>query len=473
MRLLPNLSSLTLNKRREEAVGTPFAPSTTPVNVTQVDWLQLFQTIQNSIENVEIVFLISTIPIPTSNKNLRLRFVANKYQNNATRFRVESEAEPSRPCIEFVVMPDATNLAGVKLDSLFYNLSDEGLATCQMQPKHRETRGAGSIAIEMIQAISVQMGQWMYLSDAAAPLSRSDGSDIPLWMRGASLTVTHSIARGAGYYQKRGFMPQNHVENVVLVYGEAAKVQPLAYFAGFYILQSVLLQWTELIFNTPINKLAEAIRTGFTPILQQIQARQSAAFPNIPKASQHPIFALFSQGNLKWHADYLEYDAVGADGLSPIEILKQIINEIADDTNNCPERVGAASYFDFSIRGLMRMATHENSIFQSTNNREATTFKNEVFDFANRAWKYVRGSEVYGTKLICPFMVHNGALGYMGVVESNIPGGVPVADFVTVDTNFAVQFEPVPQPQTPARPPQPPQFFVNDDPDAGGIEELE
>ena len=60
MKLLPNLSSLGVNnksKRREEAVGAPFVPSTTPVNVTQFDWVQLFEAI--STQDVEIEFTIS------------------------------------------------------------------------------------------------------------------------------------------------------------------------------------------------------------------------------------------------------------------------------------------------------------------------------------------------------------------------------------------------------------------------------
>ena len=477
MKLLPNLSSLGVNnksKRREEAVGAPFVPSTTPVNIAQVDWVQLFKVIQNSTENVEIAFIIATVPVPTTNKNLTLRFVVERYINGI-RFLVKSVDKVTNHCVEVVLIPNTNDPAGVTLESLFYGLSDALLATCEMQPKHSETRGAGSIAIEMIQAISVQMRQWTRLTDAAIPLSRSDGLEIPLWMRGRKLTETHSIARGAGYYQRRGFMPDALVNAVVFAYKEASKVQPLAYYAGFYILQSVLLQWTELVFNTPINQIVDAIRTRFTPILQQIQASQStSAFPNLPPASQHPIFRMFSPENLDEHANYLQNGFGGSStSPSPIDLFTQSIEGIADATNNCPERFGVVSYLDFSIRRLMHMATYEKSIFQSRNDGMAEDFKNEAFNFADNAWEYVNGKEVFGTKLVCPFVEYNGSIGYIGVVESTIPGGVPAADFIVVDNNFAVQFEPALSALFALPTRQPPHSFLNNDPDAGGVQELE
>lgn len=478
MKLLPNLSSLSLNqqnKRTEETVGTPFAPSTTPVNVTQVNWIELLQTIRYGSEDIEIAFLISTLPPTTSNKNLTLRFVAEKYGSYGTRFLVKSADQDKNHCIEFVIVnPDMDDLAKVSLDSLFYALTDAVLATCEMQPKHREASGAGSIAIEMIQSISAQLGQWMTLTDSASPISRLDGVNIPDWMQGAPLTVTHSIMRGAGYYQRRGFMPDDLVEQVVAAYSEASKVQPLAYFAGFYILQSVLLLWTELIFNTPINQLIEAIRNRFLPALQTIQSTQSTTFPNIPPASEHPIFDLFSKQNIEWHANYLENGLAGS-VLKPIDELKLEINDAADDTESDPTMFGVTSFHDFSIRRLMQMATQDNSIFQSNNNRPLNNFKEEVFSFAERAWNFINGQKVISRKLICPLMQNNGVFGYIGVVESNVRGRMPTADFVPVNTNFAVQFEsPTLAPGSPnAASPQPPRYFINNDPGAGELQELE
>lgn len=472
MRLLPNLSLLSLkdgSKRKEEAVGVDFVPPTTPVNVSVVDWMQLMEAIRGG--NRDISFLVK-------NQSLTLRIVAEQYASYGTRFLVKSADENYNHCVEVVILnwdAYAEDAVRVKLDSLFYGLSDTVLATCQMQPTHSQTSGAGSTVIEIFQSISARLGQWMILTDSASPIERSGVPEIPVWMQGASLTTTHSIVKGAGYYQRRGFMPKPLVKSVVEAYTQAMTVQPLAFLAGFYILQSVLLLWTELIFNTPINHIADAVRTRFFPILQSVQATQSAAFPNLPPASEHPIFNLFSRQNLEWHADYLEKGLAGS-AVRPINELKLEIDEAAEDTDSDPARFGATSFHEFSIRRLMQMATQENSIFQQSNGKPLDIFKREVFSFADRAWRYVNGKEVYTTKLVCPLLRNNGAAGFIGVVNSAINGNVPTADFVPVNNNFTVEFEaspPAPQPPQPLQPLQPPRSFINNEPGAGGIEELE
>ena len=471
MRLLPNLSLLSLkdgSKRKEEAVGVDFVPPTISVNVSAVDWMQLMEAIQRGNENTEISFLVKS-------QSLTLRFVAEKYANYGTRFLVKSEYELYNHCIEVVILHQnvySEDVGRVRLDSLFYGLAKGVLATCQMQPKHSQTSGAGSTVIEIFQSISARLGQWIMLTDSANPILRSGLADIPVWMQGASLTITHSIVKGAGYYQRRGFMPEHLVKSVLEVYTQAMTIQPLTFLAGFYILQSVLLLWTELIFNTPINQIADAVRTRFFPILQSVQATQSDAFPNLPPASEHPIFNLFSQQNLERHADFLEKGLAGS-AVRPIKKLKLEIDDAAEDTESDPARFGATSFHEFSIRRLMQMATQENSIFQQSNGKPLDIFKREVFVFADQAWRYVNGKQVYTTKLVCPLLRNDGVVGFIGVVNLAINGSVPTADFVPVNNNFAVEFEASPPAPQPPQPPQPPRSFINNEPGAGGIEELE
>jgi len=303
--------------------------------------------------------------------------------------------------------------------SLFHALSDEALGLCNVQPAAGTEAGYGAATLEVIDVIAAAKSDdgkehesfELELQDSST--FRSD-EDRPKVSVGWDISQTLWLLRGFSYYEARGFVCSRMWEGVKNRNLLAAAMQ-------------ADLDWTHMIFTTPINKLADAIR-GFST---QVLARGDA----VPDFTRN----LYS-------ADFCAAHAVRAQNTFVAVFVKRFADAIPED---CVERLGVKSYADLSVRALAQAKADDLLPWDQTD------FEYVALKLFNDVWSRPRGTgrvNASGDEYILyypdssmnkPFFRGEGpTASYNAVVPNPVlpKSAAPIVKLMPVRTDITVEF---------------------------------
>lgn len=151
------------------------------------------------------------------------------------------------------------------LSSLFHDLEQRQRKACSREMLPRTvwddvdalttTTGQGAIVLQLLDAMATGVGTHrIVLQDASAFTENSH--DLPDLVVKASLTKSLALLRGYGYYEGKGFLSQELVDQVL---GPNYQKPTLADAKRLANHGNADLYWTWLVMTTPIDNLSEAI----------------------------------------------------------------------------------------------------------------------------------------------------------------------------------------------------------------------
>ncbi len=166
-----------------------------------------------------------------------------------------------------VVVDNRDNPVGsmLMLSSLFHDLEQRQRKACSREMLPRTvwddvdalttTTGQGAIVLQLLDAIATGVRTHrILLQDASAFTENS--FDLPDLVVKASMTKSLALLRGYGYYEGKGFLPKEMVDQVL---GPNYHKPTLADAKRLEIHANADLYWTWLVMTTPIEDLPETI----------------------------------------------------------------------------------------------------------------------------------------------------------------------------------------------------------------------
>lgn len=400
--MLPNLSSLsklTLHvdvKRGREEAGLDTLPnrwSTAVRKLTReplknIDWKHLLKKmLYMEDDDTPFVFAVY-IPRP-GDKQWRVKF-----QLDAFTISIQADGTDEY-CFEAHFMYNKQDY-NIEISSLFDMRSDT-LALCNVKPNIKDNAGYGSAVLQALDIIAGSLGGHISLTDAAMFRNMDTTPTVNI---DYSLTETLSLLRGFGFYEARGFIWRGIFDN------EKDK-------ALFAAAQEVELEWTHMVVTTPINQLKEAVLSFHTRVFTRGNT--------VPAFTQR----VYSQDFCEAHAKKIT---------ETIDKFKDFL--AYDFLEICPEKLGAKSYADVSMRALAQATM--NGLIRADSTWDADDISRWLKKMFEDVWRRPH-SELKMVKVL--YKSSDGSLFYNAVVPNpHIPGGVPVVQMQPLRTDVEVEY---------------------------------
>lgn len=398
--MLPNLSSLsklTLHvdvKRGREEAGLDTLPnrwSTAVRKLTReplqnIDWKYLVDKLYMEDDDTPFVFAVY-IPRP-GNKQWRVKF-----QLDAYTLSIHADGTDEY-CFE--ARYDKRDYS-FEISTLFEDVRSDTLALCNVKPNIKDNAGYGSAVLQALDIIAGRLGGHISLTDTAV-FRNTDTT--PTVNVDDSLTQTLSLLRGFGFYEARGFIWRGIFDN------EKDK-------ALYAAAQEVDLEWTHMVVTTPINQLKEAVLSFHTRVFTRGNT--------VPAFTQR----VYSQDFCKAHAERIT---------ETVDKFKDFL--AYDFLEICPEKLGAKSYADVSMRALAQATM--NGLIRANSTWDADELSRWLKNMFKDVWRRPH-IELKMVKVL--YESSDGSLFYNAVVPNpDIPGGVPVVRMQPLRTDVEVEY---------------------------------
>ena len=204
---------------------------------------------------------------------IKMRLERQQYDTGKrTRLVIEPPGAPAldrRRCVEVVLGDRQT--PGFKIESLFYDLAaGEETALCRREvlPSSNWSDpnahlGQGAIVLQIVDALAPLLGTYrLELVDGSrfAPDSSRDPDVISSDMY---MTEALAMLRGYGYYEARGWFSRFLIRDPFIAENGHSNPQRMSDHAHADLL------WTEVVMDTPVNELHEAILYFYDTLADQ------------------------------------------------------------------------------------------------------------------------------------------------------------------------------------------------------------
>lgn len=382
---LPNLSLLSLRQEptdakraREEDGGAnadgnsapePTKPKAVPVDIDKVNWKALIdqaEAFRKAKMTVRRVFRVTdpntTVTLPSGEKvtptqTYQLAIV------NLWEYDDEEDVDVSQDEYALVLQIETDdgstecthvsiriNNDELHLNSLFFGLTDDEASRCAVSPRITYYPGNGDMVLATLRHIAHQLGFFIGLTDAAKSRVRDN---TPLFLKKRYLTQALAINRGYGYYEARGFLPEELFVLTNNAYLNTPELMPQA----MLLLKNVLLLWTFDITTAPISQIKSKIKSFRSRVENAVRAAGRSVSYNqsyegrrivnrFGAFSNHPILDYFDDDKLLNHSR--------SENLSEsLRFVDYYLRDFANEGEKKPDEV-------LSLRDLSRMvALHE------------------------------------------------------------------------------------------------------------------
>lgn len=329
-----------------------------------------------------------------------------------------NDADGNETCVRVLMEHDATYL-----DSLFYDIDDETLMSCDIFPaalgSKWSQKGYGDAVMQVFDVIANARGKPVTLIDAAV---FKDGQ-APLVNVSDAMTTTLVLLRGFGYYESRGFVSSALAKSPEKeTYADATCVD---------------LHWSHMITTTPVNKLPGAIQGFHKEVLRLV--------PSLPAFSRELYSEAFCQRHAaraetrfmkKWNAHMAPLLKAGDEkhrGLDGVSYSALSMRELAQATiaKRVPEDVFDASLLNVFVSLLMKEVWDRPLTLNEDGNPDSSYPGESLVKVLHES----SSSDTPAFNAIIP--------------NQRFPGGVPIVRSQPISTDVTVVFPSVPRDEWP------------------------
>ena len=282
-----------------------------------VNWRGIVDALENGNRNGSFSFTVHVQELPSVTPpgrvwEVKMRLERQQYDLGRRLRTVLVIEPPGAPaldrhrCVEIVLGDHQT--PGFVIESLFYDLeSGEQTALCRREvlPSSNWSDpnahlGQGAIVLQIVDALAPLLGTHpLKLIDGSRFAPDSSRGNPDVISSGMYMTDALALLRGYGYYEARGWFSSFLVHDPFIAENGHSNPQRMSDHAHADLL------WTEVVMDTPLNNLHEAILDFHNTLAKQWSNWSSSSFEEgfSPKFKTH----LYGMAACKRHAARAEY----------------------------------------------------------------------------------------------------------------------------------------------------------------------